>query len=452
MSHSITPHPTPRWLIRGARVIDPASGFDVVADVAIAEGRILAIGAGAQDFTPQHSLDAAGLVLCPGLLDLAVQLRPHSPQHSWEREWQAANAGGITGIAVEANTRLPLDEPVAVRSLLQNAQQSARLHLWPLAALTRQLAGETLSEMAALSRAGCLAVTQGERAIGDTRVLLRALQYAATFGLSVWLRPLDFWLSRGTAASGALAQRLGLAEVPPAAEIIALQTAIELARIAGCRLHIGRLSSAAALPLLAQAKAEGLPISADVAVAHLHLEESAIGFYESASLLLPSLRQETDRAALCAALREGVLDAIVSDHAAITLAEKALPFAEAPAGASGLETLLPLTLMMGEQNHLSLAQTLSWLTSRPARLLRHSLAMVPPGLGELKMGGAADCCLFDPQALWRVEPRAWISQGQSTPFAGQTLKGRVMLTLYSGRAVFARGAFEPLLGDTAGTV
>jgi dihydroorotase len=274
----------------------------------------------------------------------------------------------------------------------------------------------------------------------NTLTLQRALQYAATFGYTVWLRPQDAWLGQGVAASGAVATRLGLAGVPAAAETVALFTVFELMRGTGARVHLQRLSSAAGVELLRRAKAEGLPVTADVSINSLHLTDIDIGYFDSALRLAPPVRQARDRDALAAALADGTIDALVSDHTPVDADEKTLPFAEATPGATGLELLLGLALHWGEQRALPLARTLARITSEPVRVLGSSLGSLSASAGRLIEGGIADLCLFDAGARWRVGTDTLVSQGKHTPFAfatsGMERPGRVRMTLVAGSVAF----------------
>jgi len=327
-----------------------------------------------------------------------------------------------------------------VEMLKFRARKLSLCRLFPLGALTRGLAGEVLTEMAELTEAGCVGFSQAEVPILDTLALQRALQYAATFGYTVWLRPQDGWLGKGVAASGAVATRLGLSGVPVVAETIALLTIIELVRSTGARVHLCRLSSAAGVALLRAAKAEGLPITADVSINSLHLTDVDIGFFNPAMRLTPPLRQGADRSALRAALADGTIDALVSDHTPVDADAKNLPFGEAEPGATGLELLLSLALKWGSDSGLSLATTLARVTSDPVRVLGESLGSLSSSAGQLLAGGVADLCIFDPDATWRVTPQGLASQGKHTPFAfeatGFALPGRVRATLVAGTVAY----------------
>jgi len=429
-------------LIRGGRVIDPASGRDETADVAIASGRIVSIGAVGPEFSADRIIDALGLVVAPGLVDLAARLREPGHEHEGmlESELEAAAAGGITSLVCPPDTDPPLDEPGLVEMLKFRARKLSRCRLFPLGALTRGLAGEVLTEMAELTESGCVGFSQADVALRDTLVLQRALQYAATFNFSVWLRPQDAFLGQGMAASGAVATRLGLSAVPVAAETIALHTIFELVRVTGARVHLCRLSSAAGVTLLRAAKAEGLPVSADVSINSLHLTDVDIGYFNADMRLTPPLRQGADRAALRAALADGTLDALVSDHNPVAEDAKNLPFGEAEPGATGLELLLSLALKWGSTDDLALATSLARVTCGPVRVLGDSLGSLAASAGRLVEGGVADVCIFDPAAEWRLTPGVLKSQGSHTPFSfastGTLLPGKVRATLVAGTVAY----------------
>jgi dihydroorotase len=436
-----------KLLIKNGRVIDPASGLDVQGDVAIAAGRIVTIGQVSADFMADRTIDASGCIVAPGLVDLAVRLREPGYEHEGmlESELAAAAAGGVTSVVCLPDTDPTLDEPGLVEMLKLRARKLSRCRLFPLGALTRDLKGENLTEMAELHEAGCVGYSQAEVPVKDTLVLQRAMQYAATFGYTVWLRPQDAWLGKGIAASGAVATRLGLSGVPVAAETIALNTIVELSRATGARVHLCRLSSAAGVEIVRQAKAQGLAITADVSINSLMLTDVDIGFFNSAMRLNPPLRQGRDRDALQAALADGTLDALVSDHTPVSEDEKLLPFGEATPGGTGVELLLSLSLkaaglQAGEAASLNaeaLRRALGTVTQGPVKVLGDALGSLATSAGRIVQGGVADLCVFDPRDSWRVQPEALVSQGKHTPFAyectGMEMPGRVRLTVVAGQ-------------------
>jgi len=427
-----------KLLIKNGRIVDPASGRDERADLAIAAGRIVAIGKVSADFHASRTIDASGLVVAPGLVDLAARLREPGHEHEGmlESEMAAAVAGGVTSLVCPPDTDPVLDEPGLVQMLKFRARNLNLAHVYPLGALTRNLAGEVLTEMAELTEAGCVGFSQAEVGLKDTLVLHRALQYAATFGYTTWLRPNDAWLGNGVAAKGALATRMGLTGVPVIAETIALATLFELMRDTGARVHLCRLSSAAGVELVRRAKAEGLPVSCDVSINNLHLTDVDIGYFNAAMRVTPPLRQQRDRDAIRAGLADGTIDALVSDHTPVDEDAKTLPFAEAEPGATGLELLLSLALKWGSENGQSLGQTLAKITNAPVGVLGDSLGSLAASAGKIVEGGVADLCLFDPEARWIVRSGNLRSQGKHTPFGGYEVPGRVRCTLVAGAVAY----------------
>ncbi len=421
-------------LIKGGRIVDPVTGHDATGDLAIAAGRIVALGHVTAGFDADRTIDATGLVVAPGLVDLAARLREPGHEHEGmlESEMAAAVAGGVTSLVCPPDTEPVLDEPGLVQMLKFRARNLNLAHLYPLGALTRGLSGEVLTEMAQLTDAGCVGFSQADVPVRDTLVLHRALQYAATFGYTTWLRPSDAWLGNGVAAKGALATRMGLAGVPVIAETIALATIFELVRDSGARVHLCRLSSAAGIEQVRRAKAEGLPVTCDVSINSLHLTDIDIGYFDASMRLTPPLRQQRDRDAIRAALADGTVDALVSDHTPVAADMKNLPFAEAEPGATGLELLLSLALKWGADDGVPFARTLSAVTSAPVSVLGDALGSLAASAGRLVEGGVADVCVFDIDARWPVAPAALRSQGKHTPFAGYELPGCVRYTLVAG--------------------
>ncbi len=417
-----------KLLVKGGRVVDPASGRDAVGDVALADGRIVEALAG----KPDRVIDAKGLVVAPGLIDLAARLREPGDEYraTLESEMDAAVAGGVTSLACPPDTDPPLDEPGLVDMLRRRAKALARARVYPVGALTVKLQGKQLTEMAQLAEAGCIAFSQADAAVADTQVLWRALQYAATFNFPVWLRAEDLWLAQGGVAhDGEVATRLGLAGIPAFAETVALATLLELVRATGARLHVCRISSAAGVAMLRRARHDGLPLTCDVGAHHVHLADTDLGFFDAQCRLEPPLRSSRDREALGVGLADGTIDCIVSDHTPVDEDRKHLPFAEAEPGATGLELLLPLALKWGVQAKLNLAQTLARVTSAPARILGVDAGRIAPG-------APADLVLFDAQAPFRVSAQALKSQGKNTPFLGLELAGRVRATIVAGSVVY----------------
>ncbi|MDP3139379.1 MAG: dihydroorotase [Burkholderiaceae bacterium] len=425
-------------LIKNGRLVDPATNFDQVGELAIAAGRIVGLGQTPAGFVPNKTLDAGGCIVAPGLIDLAVRLREPGHEHEGmlESEMAAAVAGGVTSLVCLPDTDPVLDEPGLVEMLRYRAERLHQSRVFPLGALTRGLQGEVLTEMVELSEAGCVGFTQAEVPLASTQVLQRALQYASTFDYTVWLRPQEIHLGKGVAASGALATRLGLSGVPVAAETIALHTIFELMRGTSARVHLCRMSSAAGVELVRRARADGLNVSCDVSINSLHLSDNDIGYFDSRARLNPPLRQQRDRDALRQGLADGTIDALVSDHTPVKEDGKALPFAEAEPGATGVELLLSLALKWSADSGAGLQRALATLTCEPARVLGAGVAGMQGSLGRLQVGGVADVCVFDPRAAWTVQAAALRSQGKHTPFSDFELPGRVRCTIVGGHLAF----------------
>lgn len=429
-------------LIKNGRVIDPGSNRDEIADVALAAGRVVAIGGTPEGFNASRVIDASGCIVAPGLVDLAVRLREPGHEHEGmlESEMAAAVAGGVTSLVCPPDTDPVLDEPGLVEMLKMRAEKLHQARVFPLGALTRGLAGEVLTEMAELTEAGCVGFSQAETGLANTQVMLRAMQYAATYGYPVWLRPQELYLGKGVAASGPLATRLGLSGIPVAAETIAVHTILELMKATGARIHLCRISSAAGLELVRRGKDLGLPVTCDVSINSLHLTDQDIGYFDSRMRLSPPLRQQRDRDALREGLADGTIDALVSDHTPVDEDAKTLPFAEAEPGATGLELLLSMALKWGQESGVGLTRALAVLTSEPANVLGVSLGTLQASCGRLVEGGVADLCIFDPAEHWTVEPGALRSQGKHTPFSGYELPGRVRCTIAAGQVAWDSGA------------
>lgn len=428
--------------IVNGRLVDPASGLDLAAGAAsavhVADGRILAIGQAPAGFVADRTIDATGCVVAPGLLDLAARLREPGFEYkaTLESEMQAAVAGGVTGLACPPDTDPTLDEPGLVEMLKHRARGIEGTRLFPVGALTMGLKGEVITEMAELAEAGCVGFSQALAPIMDTQVLMRAMQYARTYDFTVWLHPQDPYLARnGVAHAGPYASRLGLPGVPVIAETVALNTIFDLVRVTGCRVHLCRLSSAAGLELVRRARTEGLPVSCDVAAHHMHLIDLDIGFFDANCRVDPPFRSQRDRDAIRAALADGTVDAICSDHTPVDDDAKQLPFGEAEPGVTGLELLLPLTLKWAKEAGVPLATALAKISSGPAAVLG-----VPEATGRVQAGGPADLCVFDPSEAWVVSRATLLSQGAHTPYVGRELEGRARLTLVGGRVAWDRMA------------
>jgi dihydroorotase len=418
--------------IRNGRVIDPMNARDEVADLFVAAGKIVSIGQPPADFHANRTLDASGLIVCPGLIDLSVRLREPGCEYkaTLESEMLAAAAGGVTSLACPPDTDPPLDEPGLVEMLKFRAKHLPGPRLYPIGALTQKLEGKMITEMAELTEAGCRAFTQADAPMADIHVLLHAMEYAATFGFSLWLRPQDVSLAQnGVAHDGAVASRLGLPGIPALAETVALATILQLARATGARVHLMRLSTRDGIAMVRAAKAQGLAISCDVAMAHVHLSENDLVSFDSNLHLIPPLRSLRDRDGIREALRDGSIDALCSDHTPVDENEKQVPFGESAPGASGVELLLPLTLKWAREMGVPLIKALDLITWTPAQILG------VPG-GNLSIGSCADICVFDEHAEWVVTSKSLFSQNDNTPFLNHPMQGRVRYTLIDGHLDF----------------
>ncbi|GAB6046653.1 dihydroorotase [Methyloparacoccus murrellii] len=421
--------------IRGGRVIDPARDLDAALDVFVADGQILALGATPDGFRADRILDARDRIVCPGFIDLSARLREPGHEHkaTIDSESRAAAAGGITTVCMPPDTLPTIDTPAVVQLLRDRAAASGCLRIEPVGALTQGLRGQDLSEMSALRQAGCRAVSNAHAPVATTRVLRRALEYAASHDLLVIVRPEDPELADdGCVHEGPVSTRLGLRGIPYAAETVAVAQVLALIEHTGARVHFAQLSSARAMRSIGRAQEKGFPVTADVAAHQLHLTDTSVEGFDAQCHLRPPLRARADREALREGLRDGVIAAICSDHQPHEADAKLDAFPATEPGLSGLQTLLPLSLKLAESGGLSLSRIVAALTVGPARI------MGLPG-GRLQPGSPADVCIFDPRARWTPDETTWLSAGRNTPFWGQPLQGRVTQTLLGGRLVFDGG-------------
>ncbi|MFM9912211.1 MAG: dihydroorotase [Methylophilaceae bacterium] len=421
--------------IKNGHLIDPQNGTDAKQDIFIAAGKVVGVDVAPADFSANQTIDAEGLVVCPGLVDLSARLREPGFEYkaTLESELQAAAAGGVTSLACPPDTDPVLDEPGLVEMLKHRAKLLNLAHVYPLGALTRQLQGKNLTEMCELAEAGCVGFSQADAPLTDTQVLWNAMQYAATFGFTVWLRPEDAYLAKnGVAHNGEVAARLGLQGIPASAEAIAIATILRLMKETGAKVHLCRLSTGEGVEMVRQAKQQGLAVSCDVAATHVHLTEHDIGFFDSHCHLRPPLRTQRDKEALRAGLLDGAVDAICSDHTPVDDDAKLATFAESEVGASGLELLLSLTLKWATENKVGLSAAIARITNSPA-------AVMGINAGHLSVGATADVCVFDADAYYQVAAKTLKSQGKNTPFLGMELAGKVRYTLVAGQIVFYGG-------------
>jgi dihydroorotase len=422
----------PATLIAGSRLLDPATGMDAPGDLLMDGSVILDHGPGLGRPEGAEVVDAHGLCLAPGLVDLRASLGEPGAEYreTIASAAQAAAAGGITTLCALPDTDPALDDPALVQFVLRRGEETGSLTLLPYAAATKGCAGKEMAEYGLLREAGAVAFTDGARAIGSARVMRLALSYARAFGSFIVQHPEEPSLAAGGAATeGELATRLGLPGIPAAAEAMMVARDVALARITGGHVHFAHVSTAAALDLIRAAKAVGLVVTCDTAPPYFDLNETAIGDWRSYAKLSPPLRPEADRLAVVAALADGTIDAVASDHQPHDADDKRLPFVQAEAGGAGLATLLAVTLARVHGGDLSLLQALDLLTARPAKLLG-----LP--VGRLAKGAPADLILFDPERGWQVKAGQLPGKAQNSPFDGRALEGRVFGTWKNGRRVF----------------
>ncbi|HKY19330.1 MAG TPA: dihydroorotase [Rhizomicrobium sp.] len=424
-----------RTAFRNARLIDPASGLDAKGGLLVENGRIADVGPrlfnDAEPGDPEV-IDCRGLILAPGLIDCRVFTGEPGAEHreSLESASMAAAAGGVTSMIVMPNTDPVIDEPSLVDFLLRRAQATAKVRVLPCAALTKGLAGETMTEIGLLKEAGAIAFTDGDRSVANARVLRRALAYAATFDALVISHAEDPELVKGASATeGEFATRLGLPAAPAIAEAMMVERDIRLVELTGARLHFSQISTRASLEVIAAAKARGLPVTCGVAAHHLTLNELDVGAYYTFRKVRPPLRSEEDRAAMVEGVASGVIDVIVSSHEPQGADTKRQPFATAAAGTVGLETLLPATLSLAHNGQAGLSHVLATLTAAPARIF---------GLetGKLAKGAPADLVLLDEGEPFVVDAEKLHSRARNTAFDGRKFQGRARATFVGGAKVF----------------
>ena len=419
-------------VITNGRVIDPTHNVDGPHTLYINDGFIAGIDAAPEDFESEREVDATGLVVCPGLIDLRARLREPGQEYkaTLDTELSAAVAGGVTTLSIPPDTTPAIDTPAMAQMIQQRAWQIGKSFIHPLGALTQNLAGETLTNMASLEEAGCVGVSNALVAVKDTVVMRRAMQYASTFDLTVFLHAQDPWLlGNGVVHEGEISTRLGLPAIPEATETVGVARDLALIETTRAACHFNGLSTARAVDMIAQAQREGLPVTADVSAHHLHLTEHDIGFFNTLCHVVPPLRSQRDRERLRGALTEGVIGAICSDHQPHEPEAKLAPFSESEPGISGLETLLPLTLKLVMEQVLSLPEAIALLTSRPAQILGIDS-------GHLGVGATADICVFDMDAEWVFNREAMLSRGKNNPFHNWQMPGKVIYTIIGGEIAY----------------
>ena len=417
--------------IHSGRVIDPVTGGDEVRDVLVDQGIIIDPQIVGGNFTADYEVNATGKVVCPGLIDLQARLGEPGQEHkaTMQSELSAAVSGGITSVCVPPDTHPIIDTPAMVHMVRGRGRRIKKARVYPLGALTMGLAGERLSDMAALRDAGCTGVSNVDQSIDNTLIMRRAMQYASTFDLTLFLTALDPWLKgNGCVHEGEVSTRLGLPAIPEAAEVVALARELALIETTGACAHITQLSCARSVEQVRQAKVRGLKVTAAVSAHHLHLCEQDIGEFDTRCHVMPPLRSITDRDALRAGLVDGTIDAICSDHQPHGLDAKLAPFSESAPGITGLETLLSLTLQLVDEETISLSDALSRITIKPAQILGIDVGRFTPG-------APADICIFDPDARWTIDASCLKSRGSNTPFDGHSLPGIVETVLVAGQPI-----------------
>lgn len=421
-------------IIKNGHVIDPANNIDRTADIRIIDGKIATIEAAntLQADAETQVIDATDLKVIPGLVDCCARLREPGQEHkaTIHSETIAATKAGITTLCCPPDTDPVIDEPAVVEFINQKTSQIAHSRVVTLGALTADLRGELLSEMYALKQAGCVGLSNCRKPVENSLILKRAFAYAATFDIRVFIEPDEHWLSvKGCVHEGKIATRLGLKGIPVSAETIAIARALELVAETGVKAHFGRLSSANGAEMIARAKNEQLPITADVSAHQLHLTEHDISSFNSDCHVIPPLRTQRDQEALRNAVNNGTFDAICSDHQPHDVDAKQAPFASTEAGISALETFLPLCLRLSQQGSLPLGELISKITNSPAKILGINA-------GTLSVGANADICIFDADQDWQLNIDSIHSNGRNTPFLGWNFQGKVKHTLVKGNLLF----------------
>lgn len=420
-------------VIRGGRVIDPANNRDELADIVVRAGRIddlLSPGTAAS--SGEEVVDAEGCWVLPGLIDMHAHLR--EPGYEYKEDIAtgslAAAVGGITTVVCMANTEPVNDNPSVTQYIIRRASSVGLARVLPVGAITRGLAGRELAEMGLMKQAGIVAVSDDGRPVENAGIMLRALEYAATFGLPVILHCEDRTLSaKGVMNEGALSSRLGLAGIPAIAEEVMTSRDILLAHYTGVPVHITHISTRGSLEIIRGAKQQGIEVTCDATPHHLLLTEDQVGTYDTNYKMNPPLRHEDDRHALIEGIRMNLIDCIATDHAPHAADEKALDFDLAPSGIIGFQTLLPALMKIHLDHDIDFSQLLACVTRNPARVL---------GIegGALGTGDRADITIFDPRPSWTLTGEMILSKSRNTPFIGWTFTGRVMRTILEGTTVY----------------
>lgn len=417
--------------ISKGRVIDPANGLDTITNIYISKGRIVSVGRKPSGFEIKKQIDASGQIVLPGLIDLSVRLREPGEgcKANIASETKAAAAGGITTLCCPPDTTPIIDTPAVVELINQRAEQSGKAKVVCLGALTHGLGGERLAEMYSLKEAGCVGVSNAMRSISDTQVMRRAMEYAVTCDLTVFIQPEDAWLGGGAMHEGAYSTRMGIPPIPETAETVAIARDLLLIEATGARAHFMRLSTARSVEMINDARKRGLPVTADVSIHQLYFTDKDTEDYNSLCHVKPPFRHHSDRNKLIAGLKAGTITVLCSDHQPHDRDEKTAPFSATEPGVSALDVLLPLAMQLVDENKASMKTVVKAITESPAKIL---------GLesGTLTEGASADICIFDPEKTWTVTEKALVSEGKNTPTLGWEMKGKVTTTILKGRIVY----------------
>lgn len=421
-----------RLRISNGRIIDPANNIDSIQDIYIADGRIIALGTSPDGFSPDDDIDASAKIVCPGFVDLRAHFREPGQEHkaTIASESRAASRSGITTLCCPPDTDPVIDTPAVANLIQRRAEETGRVRILPLGALTQRLEGQQISEMRALKDAGCVGVSNAMRPISNLLSLRRSMEYAATHDLTIFLHAEDPSLSNnGCVHEGAVGTRLGLPGIPESAETVAVASSLALIEQTGIRAHFSMVTTARAVQMIARAQFDSLPITADVSAHHLHLTEIDVLDFDSMCHVRPPLRTQRDRDGLRHGLARATLAAICSDHQPHEPDAKLAPFSATATGISGLETLLPLSLRLVDDGFMTLPDVIARLTCMPARILGIEA-------GTLGTGCTADICIFDQHQYWTLTSQNILSHGHNTPFMDWELKGQVTHTLYGGKLVY----------------
>ncbi len=419
-------------VIRNGKLVDPTNGINGIHDIYICDGKIAAIAEAPDKFSIDEDIDASAQYVFPGLIDLCARLREPGEEHkaTIKSETRAAISAGITRMVCPPDTFPIIDTPAMAHMIQNRADEVGYAKVHPLGALTVNLQGQRLTDMAMLMDAGCVGVSNALEAVENTLVMRRAMQYASTYNLPVFLTPRDKWLQgNGVVHEGAVSTRLGLPAIPEAAETVGVARDLALIETSGARAHFDLISCRRSVLMLAEAQQRGLPVTAGVAIHHLLCCENNIGAFDSQYKVMPPLRTEQDRIGLIAGIAEGQIATICSDHQPHGVDAKLAPFSEAAIGIAGIDTLLPLTLTLVAQHSLTLQQAIAALTINPARI-------IGVDAGHLSPGVSADLCLFDASKEWQLNDHTMQSKGRNSPFMGKQIIGKVTRTLIGGKTVF----------------